>query len=387
MNIAISGVPLINDQTERTIFSTKIIRRVNEALTDGKNEDICITVDGERKITVKKTPSSGGSGSTQGHTSEEKSDDKEEKKEESTALSLQEPQFTFDQLVLEDKVMEELQYSIKFESVRNKVYEEWGLKKIDPSPKLALNFHGPAGTGKTMAAQAIASVMKKKIILASYAEIESKYHGDGPKNVKKLFNFASENDAVLFIDEADSLLSRRLINVTQGSEQAINSMRSQLLIQIEQYRGVVIFATNLAENYDGAFVTRIKSIHFKKPDQEMRKKLWEKQLFDKDMHLPLSPDIDIEKLSAIEDICGRDIKNGIVKAAIKSAIDNIERITQEILETSIKNIIEANKEIAQKEGGTMSEEAREELGRKIKQKLKKDRIRKRHIGLHSLMVF
>ncbi len=66
-----------------------------------------------------------------------------------------------------------------------------------------------------------------------------------------------------FFDEADSLLSKRLTSVSQGSEQAINSMRSQLLICLEEFRGIVIFATNLVINYDQAFLTRLISVEFK----------------------------------------------------------------------------------------------------------------------------
>ena len=54
--------------------------------------------------------------------------------------------------------------------------------------------------------------------------------GEGPKNVSAIFLAAEEQDAVLFIDEADSLLSKRLVNVSDPSGQAMNSMRSQLLI-------------------------------------------------------------------------------------------------------------------------------------------------------------
>jgi SpoVK/Ycf46/Vps4 family AAA+-type ATPase len=207
------------------------------------------------------------------------------------AIPLQKPKYTLDQMILEDSVVEELKYAVKFDTVRKMVYEDWGLQSFEPSPKLALNFWGDAGTGKTMAAHALASIMGKDIIPASYAEIESKYHGDGPKNVKALFKFATENNAVLFIDEADSLLSKRLTNVQQGSEQAINSMRSQLLIEIENYTGVVIFATNLASNYDNAFVTRIRNIHFAKPDAGLRKRLWDKMLLPS---LPVSADVNTE---------------------------------------------------------------------------------------------
>jgi AAA+ superfamily predicted ATPase len=299
----------------------------------------------------------------------------EEKPEDVQPIMLRDPQFTFDQLVLDEDTFEELRYAINFERVREKVYGEWGLAQLEPSPKLALNFWGASGTGKTMAAQALAQKMGKKIILASYAEIESKYHGDGPKNVKRLFQFASDNDAVLFIDEADSLLSKRLTNVTQGSEQAINSMRSQLLIQIEQFSGVVIFATNLASNYDSAFITRIKSIQFKLPDKNMRKCLWEKMLLPT---LPVDADIDCGKLAEIEGVCGRDIKNAIVKAAIQAAIDGRLSIPHQALEGSINTIIESNKQVTQNPNNSLTETEKKEIGRNIKLQLRKDKYQKRH---------
>ena len=84
--------------------------------------------------------------------------------------------------------------------------------------------------------------------MVSYADIESKYHGDGPKNLKSIFYAAERDKAVLFIDEADSLLSKRLTSINTGSEQAINSMRSELLICLEKFEGIVIFATNIVES-------------------------------------------------------------------------------------------------------------------------------------------
>jgi ATP-dependent 26S proteasome regulatory subunit len=349
MNLSLSNIPNFANETDKTIFCSRVSNAVDDILSEKYKVP-------NPKVTV-----------TTAVVKETKKPDAENKKQDEAenvpfSIEAQDPQYTFDQIILEDKVLEELQYSIKFESVREKVYNEWGLAKIEPCPKLALNFHGESGTGKTMAAHGMANAMGRKIILASYAEIESKYHGDGPKNVKKLFQIASDTNAVLFIDEADSLLSRRLTNVTQGSEQAINSMRSQLLIQIEQFTGVVIFATNLARNYDSAFVTRIRSIHFRKPDFDMRKKLWKIMLLST---LPLEAGIDIDKLSSIENICGRDIKNTIVKAAIKTAVENEICITQQALEDTLKSIIESNNEVT----GTLSEEEKKEIGEKIKKRL------------------
>ena len=68
---------------------------------------------------------------------------------------------------------------------------------------------------------------------------------------------------MLFFDEADSFLGKRIQNVSSSSDQAINSLRSQMLILLEDFEGVVVFATNLADNYDKAFESRIcKHISF-----------------------------------------------------------------------------------------------------------------------------
>lgn len=96
--------------------------------------------------------------------------------------------------------------------------------------------------------------------------------------VKAIFRAAEKQDAVLFLDESDSLLSKRLTNVSDGSAQAINSMRSQLLICLEKFKGVVIFATNLVVNYDRAFLSRLINIEFPMPDQEARMEIWNRHI-------------------------------------------------------------------------------------------------------------
>lgn len=228
------------------------------------------------------------------------------------------PLYAFEQLVLPEQLADDLLMAIEVLRVEKQVFDLWGLKAIEPFPRTALNFYGPPGTGKTLAAHAIAERLSRPILVASYAEIESKYHGDGPKNVKAIFKAAERQGAVLFIDEADSLLSQRLTNVTQGSEQAINSMRSQLLICLEQFTGVVIFSTNLVENYDKAFETRVRYFEFTLPDERGRAEIW-RRLLPHD--LPLDASVQAEHLARIsEGACGRDIKNAIIDAAVRAAV-------------------------------------------------------------------
>ena len=259
-----------------------------------------------------------------------------------------EPLHLLDQLIVPADMMAQIELTIHAIRVEPLVYDTWGLRRIEPFPRSALNFHGAPGTGKTLAAHAIASALGKKILVASYAQIESKFHGDGPKNVEALFFAAQRDDSILFLDEADSMLSRRLTNVTQGSEQAINSMRSQLLICLEKFRGVVIFATNLVENYDQVFETRVRHIKFPLPNAEARAAIWRKHLPGE---MPLAADVDIMALvkmalvKAGADFCGRDIKNAVINAATQAAIDGKQRVTQSDFTLAIQKINEARREL------------------------------------------
>lgn len=239
-----------------------------------------------------------------------------------------EPRYTFDQVVLPAAVLEKIEEAIGIIEVESKVFDEWGLRSIIPVATSALSFYGPPGTGKSMAAEAVAKRLGKRILSASYADIESKYHGEGPKMVKAIFKAAENDDAVLFLDESDSLLSKRLTNVTDGSAQAINSMRSQLLISLEQFRGIVIFATNLVINYDKAFLSRLINIQFTYPDTEEREKIWWNHLKSKQIHVPLDDDINIRRLAEDYDFCGREIKNAVKSACIAAALAKREKVSQ-----------------------------------------------------------
>ena len=219
------------------------------------------------------------------------------------------PRYTFDRLVMPKETKEKILSSLTVFTCQTTIFDDWGLKEV-ANPMVALSLEGKPGTGKTMAAHAIANYLKRPVLHASYAEIESMYHGEGPKNVQAVFNAASEQNAVLFIDDAESLLSKRLDRVTSGSENAINSMRDQFLICLEQYRGLVVFASNKAESYDPALETRMWTIHFDLPDRNQRREIWRR-------HLPSTfpTAATPEELSEIDGICGREIRNAVLEVA------------------------------------------------------------------------
>lgn len=269
----------------------------------------------------------------------------------------QPPRYRFDQVALPKEKADEIELALDAILYERQVFDEWGLYAIQPNPKCALSFYGPPGTGKSMLAEAIASKVGKNIISVSYADIENKYVGEGPKNVSAVFLAAQEQDAVLFIDEAESLLSKRLVNVSDASGQAMNSMRSQMLISLENFHGIVVFATNMAVNYDSAFVSRIKHIFIDFPDAETRATIWKKHLYpfdeqSKNLRIPLSEDVDTVELGQKYILCGRDIRNTVVEACVDARRNGAAAVDQACLCRAAENTLRRQTELMQEEDQT-----------------------------------
>jgi ATP-dependent 26S proteasome regulatory subunit len=150
--------------------------------------------------------------------------------------------------------------------------------------------------------------------VVSYAELESKYVGETPKNIRAAFRKATETEAVLFFDEADSILGKRLTTISQSADSGLNVARSTTLIELDNFDGVAIFASNLAKNYDTAFLRRMLAhVEFRLPATEQRRRIWECHV---PPQLPLGPDVDFEDLALYsEGAAGGDIQNAVLLAA------------------------------------------------------------------------
>lgn len=306
-----------------------------------------------------KAGSTAGKGKRAGETTPEEDMDKR-------AAQFQAVEPTYPDLLVLPKATEEtIEDAIKMFQHYDRIFNEWNMRSIVPYPCVALNFHGPSGTGKTLAAQVFCKRLGKKIILASYAQIASMYVGEGAKNLEALFLAAEKQDAVLFLDEADSLLSKRIQGETSGAEASINAMRGQLLICLEKFNGVVIFASNLIKNYDKAFETRIVSVEFANPDKEQRKKIWEKHL---PQELPLDETVTLDALAEFEGVCGRDIRNAVLSAARRMANRNMQSASLETFKEAIDFILESrfDKLSAPQGSKTFTAEESKELGVALK---------------------
>ena len=292
------------------------------------------------------------------------------KKENENSIKLNvfptEPKYNINQIILNDSTFEEIQKSTVMIKNIQKIYYDWGFAEVDPVPRCIINFYGPPGTGKTMSAHIVASELGIKILPLNYSDIESKFVGDAPKNLVQAFEIAKKENCLLFFDEADSFLGKRITNVSSSSDQAVNSLRSQMLILLESFNGVVIFATNLHENYDSAFESRIlRHIKFELPDKYIRLRIIKKMLPDK---APIDKEVleDEFLLSLSEIIDGfspREIKNTILEVFI-SSIQKNANMNKELFNEVFNKAKEKFEELK-----TKSNVRKENLKLKIKENL------------------
>jgi SpoVK/Ycf46/Vps4 family AAA+-type ATPase len=262
-----------------------------------------------------------------------------------------EPRRTFDDVILPLSTRRALDQALVQVTSYDLVFNRWGLGEKHPSGlALAFNFAGPSGTGKTICAEAIAHTLGRRLLIVRYAELESMWMGETPKNVAAVFRLAREQRAVLLFDEADAIASRRSTSVEQGFQREGNLVVNVLLQELESFTGVVIFATNLAANFDPAFERRIRShVLFEMPGIGEREQIWRVQMHP--TRTPLAPDVDFRQLAESYEVSGGDIRNAVLKAALAAAAepgaDSSKVIEQRHLQEAIREVMAARRVMRQ----------------------------------------
>ena len=255
------------------------------------------------------------------------------------------PRRTLADVVLPPQTLRTLEQALA--QVRNHtlIFRSWGLGERHTSGRgLTFNFAGPPGTGKTICAEAIAYEVGMKLLVVDYAEAESMWVGETPKNIAAIFRTAAEQNAVLLFDEADAIAIRRSTGGAFPYDREMNLTVNVLLRELEAFNGIVIFATNLAANFDPAFERRIRThVLFEMPGVQERAQIWRLQIHPG--KTPLAPDVDFQQLAERYAVSGGDIKNAVIKAASAAAAepgpDLEKQIAQRHFEGAIEDVIAA----------------------------------------------
>ncbi len=178
-------------------------------------------------------------------------------------------------------------------------------------------FHGPSGTGKTLAAGLIGKAAGLPVYRVDLSAVVSKYIGETEKNLSSLFEIAQNRNWILFFDEADALFGKRT-SVKDAHDRYANQEVSYLLQRVEDYNGLCVLASNFRANMDDAFLGRFDSIiRFSLPGVDERIRLWRATL-------PIAPApvdaVAFAQIMARFELSGRAIVGAVQHAAL-SALD------------------------------------------------------------------
>ncbi|MGA9365504.1 MAG: ATP-binding protein [Bacteroidota bacterium] len=188
-----------------------------------------------------------------------------------------EPKATWDDLVLPATEVNILRQIASQVGQRFKVHSEWGFaRKMSRGFGISALFAGDSGTGKTMAAEVIASELRLNLYRIDLSAVVNKYIGETEKNLRRLFDAAEDGGAILFFDEADALFGKRS-EVKDSHDRYANIEINYLLQRMEVYRGLAILATNMKAALDSAFMRRLRFlVNFPFPGLVERRAIWQK---------------------------------------------------------------------------------------------------------------
>lgn len=227
------------------------------------------------------------------------------------------PVYTWNDLVLPTDRLAQLHEMCLHVKFGPTVFEEWGFeRKLSRGRGLNVLFAGQPGTGKTMAAEVLATELGLELYKVDLSSVVSKYIGETEKNLEKIFNEGQTSNAILFFDEADSLFGKRS-EVKDSHDRYANIETSYLLQRMEEYDGIVILATNLRKNLDDAFIRRLHgAVEFPMPEEPDRLQIWRRTF---PQEAPVAPDVDLAFLAKRFKLSGGNIKNIVLEAAFYAA--------------------------------------------------------------------
>lgn len=173
-------------------------------------------------------------------------------------------------------------------------------------------FSGPSGTGKTLAARALAASLEMDLYRVDLAAVVNKYIGETERNLNQVLSRAEELDVVLLLDEGDALMAQRT-DVRNSNDRYANLETNYLLQRLEVYEGIVIVTTNALQRIDPAFLRRLDVVvDFLPPEVAERWLIWQS-------HLPEDHAISAAYLEEVASRCaltGGQIRNAALHATL-----------------------------------------------------------------------
>jgi len=255
----------------------------------------------------------------------------------SSAEIIEAPDVSFDDIGGLSEQIKQIRQAIELPIENPAAFEKFGIE----SPKGVL-LAGPPGTGKTLLAKAVASSTNATFLGIVGSELAQKYIGEGGRMVRELFDLASQKaPSIIFIDEIDSIGSKRLDSTTSGDREVQRTLM-QLLAEMDGFESVknvkIIAATNRPELLDAALLRsgrfdRIVTLPL--PDKIARESI----LNVHTKNTPLSKNVDLSFISNNTDgFSGAELKSVIVESAMNAISNKRNKVNKTDIMKSIELI-------------------------------------------------
>ncbi|MET8625805.1 ATP-binding protein [Kitasatospora sp. NPDC004669] len=231
-------------------------------------------------------------------------------------VDLVSPQAPWERLVLAPEPDRQLRDAVSRLAYQAAVLDDWGLREAARADRgVRLLFSGAPGTGKSLAAEVLATAAGTDLLVVDVSQVVSKWIGETEKNLSAAFDAAERMQAVLFLDEADALFGTRT-EISEANDRFANLETAYLLQRLDRFDGLAVLATNLRQNIDAAFVRRMDFVvTFDLPGESDRHRLWQ-------LHLPApvrDDGIDLAALAHRYPVPGGWIRNAAIAAAFRAA--------------------------------------------------------------------
>ena len=255
----------------------------------------------------------------------------------SSAEIIESPDISFNDIGGLNEQIKQIRQAIELPIENPAAFDKFGIE----SPKGIL-LAGPPGTGKTLLAKAVASSTNATFLGIVGSELAQKYIGEGGRMVRELFDLASQKaPSIIFIDEIDSIGSKRLDSTTSGDREVQRTLM-QLLAEMDGFESVknvkIIAATNRPELLDAALLRSgrfDRIVNLPLPDKDARESI----LAVHTKNTPLSKNVDLNFISNKTDgFSGAELKSVIVEAAMIAISDNRNKVNKSDIVKSIEII-------------------------------------------------
>ncbi len=227
------------------------------------------------------------------------------------------PEVPWESLVLPPGQLDQLRALTSSVRHRSTVLDTWGFAdRLGRGLGTTALFAGPSGTGKTLAAEAIATELRLDLVQVDLSQVVSKYIGETEKQLAQLFDTAEDGGMVLLFDEADALFGKRS-EVKDSHDRYANLEVGYLLQRLESFAGLAVLTTNARGSLDQAFTRRLSAVvTFPYPDRAARLQMWQQMLPE----AAPREDCDFARL-ADADLSGGGIASAALQAAYLAAND------------------------------------------------------------------